>query len=431
MTNGANNGEQSSFAKVLAVPSFRSLWFGQICSQLAGNTLLFVLALHVYQATGSNTAVSALFLSYGLPAVVFGMVAGAVVDHLDKRRVLIYCDIARAVLTLVLLFLSGNVFLIYAVTFLNAIITQLFVPAEAPLIPKLAPEDRIVSANSLFSFTFYSSLALGSVLAGPLLRVFGAHGIFVLISFVFALAAWNESQLPPQSAGTWAFHAIFRHSVSDITRRVWGELVKGINYVRKSRVLSDSLLLLTGTQIILVMLGTLGPGFADRVLQVDFRDASLLIVGPTVLGVIAGAVWVGAVGFRIPKERLIRTGVLGAGTILICISLIVRLHRVPQVSWLFGDSVRLPLVFILFFLLGVANSFLDVPANSVLQDEAKGSMRGRVYGMLTAAVGGVGVLPVVVGGILADAVGVGKVIFALGLLITAYGLWRMKYTLYK
>ncbi len=428
MTIGANHeASRSSFTQVLAIPSFRALWFGQICSQLAANTLLFILALHVYQATGRNTAVSALFLAYGLPAVAFGMIAGTIVDHLDKRRVLIVCDLARAVLILSLLFFSGNIFLIYAVTFMSAIITQLYVPAEAPMIPKFVPEERIVSANSLFSFTFYSSLALGSVLSGPLLRVFGTHGIFVLISFVFILAAWNEMHLPSQAAGTWAFRAIFRHSIPDILRRVWGELVKGVRYVRKSRVLSDSLLLLTGTQIILVLLGTLGPGFADRVLQVDFRDASLLIVGPAVLGVIGGAIWVGAVGFRIPKERLIRTGVFGAGMLLLCISLVVRLHRVPQFSWMFGDSVRLPLVFLLFFLLGVANSFLDVPANSLLQDEAKGSMRGRVYGMLTAAVGGVGVLPVVVGGVLADVVGVGKVIFFLGLLITGYGAWRIRY----
>jgi len=81
----------------------------------------------------------------------------------------------------------------------------------------------------------------------------------------------------------------------------------------------------------------------------------------------------------------------------------------------------------LFFFLGVANSMLDVPANSALQKEASGAMRGRVYGLLTAAVGGVGMLPIVLTGVLADVIGPGKVIFALGGLITLYGLWRMRY----
>ncbi|KKW11606.1 MAG: Major facilitator superfamily [Candidatus Gottesmanbacteria bacterium GW2011_GWB1_49_7] len=412
---------------MLAISSFRALWFGQICSQLAANTLLFVLALAVYQATGKNTAVSALFLSYGVPAVLFGLIAGTAVDHLDKRRVLIYCDLVRAILTASLVFISGNIFLVYGITFVNAVITQLYVPSEAPTIPRLAPPHLIVPANSLFSFTFYTSLAVGSVLAGPLLRLAGSQAVFLIISFFFGVAAWNESRLPSQAAGTLGFTAILRHKVADIVRRVFSELMDGLRYVAQRRVLSDSLLLLTGTQIILVMLGTLGPGFADRVLEVDFRDASLLIVGPAVLGIIVGAIWVGMVGFKFKTERLIRVGILGAGIMLLLISLTVRLHRVPEVSWLFGDSVRLPLVFTLFFLLGVANSFLDVPANSVLQEEAKGSMRGRVYGILTAAVGGVGVLPVLVGGILADVVGVGKVVFALGFLVLSYGVWRMKY----
>jgi hypothetical protein len=71
---------------------------------------------------------------------------------------------------------------------------------------------------------------------------------------------------------------------------------------------------------------------------------------------------------------------------------------------------------------------LDVPANSMLQRESDGVLRGRVYGMLTASVGGVGMLPVVVGGYLADTIGVGKVIFFLGLCISLYGIVRIRYT---
>jgi len=92
---------------------------------------------------------------------------------------------------------------------------------------------------------------------------------------------------------------------------------------------------------------------------------------------------------------------------------------------------RLPVTMLLFFLLGFANSLLDVPANSLLQEEAKGSMRGRVYGMLTSTIGGAGLLPVILGGILADFAGVGMVIFGLGCIILLYGIYRMKYNINK
>ena len=54
-------------------------------------------------------------------------------------------------------------------------------------------------------------------------------------------------------------------------------------------------------------------------------------------------------------------------------------------------------------------------------------MRGRVYGMLGAFVGGVGVLPVMLGGVLADTIGVGKVLFILGVMISLYGVYRIRY----
>ncbi|OGG11459.1 hypothetical protein A2Z00_02835 [Candidatus Gottesmanbacteria bacterium RBG_13_45_10] len=427
--NNTGNREtgESTYAQVLRIVPFRSLWFGQIFSQIAVNTLLFVLALRVYQLTSSNTAVSGLFLAYGIPSVLFGMVAGTLVDHLDKRRVLMLCDATRAVFVIALLFLSQNVLVIYVLTFCNAVVTQLYVPSEGPTIPQLVPGHLLVSANSLFSFTFYSSLAVGSILAGPLLRWFGPQGIFLLIAAFYLIAAWNVSRLPPQNKGALGFYHILNYEPRRLFIRVWRELIDGIRYVSQSPKLFDSLFLLTGTQIILVLLASLGPGFADKVLGIDVRDASLYMVGPAVLGIVLGAIWVGTVGYRYSAQKLIRTGVLAAGIILLVISLAVRLHRIPQFEWFLAPSVILPFGFVMFFLLGVANSFLDVPANTMLQEEAQGSMRGRVYGMLTAFVGGVGILPVVLGGILADVIGVGKVVFALGIGVVAYGLWRVRY----
>ena len=427
MVTSANTQTQSSYREVLTFPSFRHLWVGQIFSQLAVNTLLFVLALRLYQTTGSNTAVSGLFLAYGIPAALFGMVAGTIVDHLDKRRVLVYCDIVRALLVLILFFLSGNIFLVYLVMFVNAVITQLYVPSEAPIIPKIVPETHLVTANSMFSVTFYSSLAIGSVASGPLLRFVGPNWIFVVLSAFFFLAAWSEARLPSMAKGVLGFRTVFTYECSHIAVRIWEELTEGVRYVRASSVLTDSLLLLTGTQVIFAILGTLGPGFADRMMAIDVRDASLLIVGPAVLGILVGALWVGNFGYRFGSKALIRTGITGAGVALIVISLLVWFRSMVISSSPVLANVLLVVSVVLFFLLGFANSMLDAPANSRLQEEAKGSMRGRVYGMFTAAVGGIGILPVVIGGVLADVVGVGKVIFLLGLLILIYGIYRMKY----
>ena len=416
-----------AYADVFAHRAFRYLWFAQICSQFAVSTLLFALGLRIYQSTGSNTAVSALFLAYSIPAVLFGLVAGTLVDRLDKRRVLIACDVIRGLFVIGLAFTSHNVLVVYILTFVNSIITQLYVPSEAPLIPRLVSSRYLVSANSLFSFTFYTSLAVGSVLAGPLLRWFGPQSIFFFIAGLFWLASFFSSRIPSQSRGTAGVRYILQLHVGYLVGRVWFRLADGIRYVRGERPLFDAILLLTGTQIIFAILGTLGPGFADRILQIDVHDASLLIVGPAVLGVVCGALWLGNAGYRVGSKRLITTGITATGILLMGIAISVRLARVPQLSWMTHSYVTVAVVVVLLFFLGVANSLLDIPANAMLQKETEGAMRGRVYGMLAAFVGGVGLLPVILGGVLADTIGVGKVIFLLGALVAAYSVYRVRY----
>lgn len=428
MHSSLDKNGKSVLAHVIANGAFRHLWVAQIFSQLSINMMLFLLGLVVYQTTGSNTAVSGLFLAFAIPALLFGMVAGVAVDRLDRKKVLFICDLLRAILVGGLFFLSHNVGFVYLLVFLNALVTQFYVPAEAPTIPKLVSAGQVVTANSLFSFTYYSSMALGFIFAGPILRLLGPKLALAFLSSLFLLAAWSVSRLPAQpSLIARKFVHLLRYDFLQIFGKVWRDLWDGFRYVRSVPALFDALTLLTGTQVMIAILGTLGPGFADRVLGIDVRDASVVIIGPVVVGILLGALWVGNVGFRLKSSRLIKTGITAAGIILMLISLTIRFKRIVGFAWLFQDWVIFPVEILFFFLLGVANSLLDVPANSILQQRAEGNMRGRVYGMLAAAVGGVGILPVVAGGILADSFGVGKVIFLLGLTVFSYGIWRLRY----
>ncbi len=416
-----------SVTYVLSIPAFRSLWIGQTLSNLAVTTTMFVLALRIYQMTGSSTAVSALYLTFGVPALLFALSAGAIVDHFDKRTILIAAHILRAVLAVLFLFAFGNVALVYAVAFLYALITQFSTPSEAPTIPRLVGKKDLVTANSIFSFTFYSALAIGSLLAGPTLRFFGSSGVFLFLCMMFFAAAAAVWQIPKEEGKRSVASVLGRYSILNLMTKVLQSMEKGLEYVKTKGKLLDALLLLMGTQVTLAILATLGPAFADRLLEVDVHDASVFLVGPAVLGIIVGAFWVGSTGYKLGTKKLIRRGVIGAGMILLIIAMTARFKHMAIFSDGGGSFLFFALILGLFFSLGFANSLLDVPANATLQNESEGDMRGHVYGLLTAVVGGIGMLPVLVGGVLADVVGVGKVIFLLGLVLVGYGLWRVRY----
>jgi len=408
---------------VLTNRKFGRLWLSQIASQLASHMLIYLLAIVLYGRTGSNAVVSGIFLSYGLPALFFGPIGGVIVDRLDRRMVLLCAHAVRALLLVFVVLSSQSVVTVYVLVFAYAIIMQMTTPSEVPLIPKFVPQSQLIPANSLFSFTFYSSMAVGFITAGPVLRLFGSSGAYGLIFSLFLIAAFAVWGLPPQGDGLRSFRRVIRYDIQYIVTRLIRDLYDGIRYVIRSYKLRDAVLLLTGTQITLVLLGTLGPGFADKVLRIDVRDASLMIVGPSIVGILIGALWIGNNGFRYSSEKLIRIGVLAAGISLIVISTLFTAANAP---W-FSLIPRMAVLFcatVLFFFLGIANSMLDVPSNSILQREAKGEVRGRVYGILSASVGGAGILPVAAGGVLADMIGVGTVIFILGLVITSYGVFR-------
>lgn len=416
----------SPVLEVLRNRLFRRLWIGQMTSQLASNMLIFLLAILIYRRTGSNAAVSGLFLAYGLPSLLFGAVGGVIVDRLDRRAVLLISHITRALLILPIFALSQHIAALYLLVFVYAIIMQMTTPSEVPLIPQFVPKNHIVAANSLFSFTLYSAMAVGFIFAGPALRIFGRTGAHVFLMMLYVAAAISVSGLPPQGEGLKSLRRVLHYDLLYIIKRLLGDLQEGLRYVARSRLLRDAVLLLTGTQITLVLLGTLGPGFADKILRIDIRDASLLIVGPAILGILAGVLWVGNKGYQFAPGKLINVGVLSAGIILMTVS---GLFAATDIFWftLMPRWLVLTTALLLFFLLGVANSLLDVPSNSILQKEAEGEVRGRVYGILSAAVGGAGILPVVVSGVLADLIGVGKVIFILGSCIVLYGVFRWRY----
>ncbi|MEK7577213.1 MAG: MFS transporter [Patescibacteria group bacterium] len=412
---------------VLHHQSFVRLWIGQITSQLAMNTMLFLLSLLLYQKTHSNAAVSGLFLAYGVPSLVFGMAAGVIVDRLDRRLVLIVSHFGRAILTLVLLLVPDAVWLTYVIIFAHALITQLTVPAEAPLIPKLVGESTLlVPAISLFTFTFYASLAIGVIAAGPLLRLVGAHGAQLFIFTLFCVAGISVYGLPRSGEKITVFMRVFQFTPMYIAKRLTNDLFSGFRYVSKVPNLMRALALLTSTQITLILLGTLGPGFADTLLHIDVRDASIFIVGPAIFGILVGVMWIGRVGYTYKSNTLIQTGMFGTGVILMLTSLLLAMMNTFWFQHIPRSAV-IAASFLLFFFFGVANSLLDVPANGILQKESGGDMRGRVYGMLSALVGGAGLVPIFVSGILADFIGVGKVIFLVGLIIFSFSVYRLRY----
>lgn len=409
----------SPIFRVLGNRNFRNLWFGQITSQIAVNMFGFILLIRVYQSTLSNTAVSGMVLAIGIPSIVIGILAGGVVDQLDKRKVLIWCNVLRALVLLAFFPLFTYVPAIYLLAFLFSFITQFFIPAEAPYIPSLVKQVDILPATSLFSFSLYVSTILGFILSGPALLIFGPAYVFIFLAAVMLFSAIFAFKLPTERITDRVINLSFKRIRQDID--------DGFKFIASNNRIKQSLMLLTFSQALIAVLASLAPGFADRTLKIVLEDASYLVMGPAALGLIIGALVVGAWGKYLLKRILILIGIFGAGVTLLLMSFLVRVSHRPYFSLSLSNIPigGLEVGMLIIFFLGFSNALVSVPATTVLQEDTKGNFRGRIYGVLTSLTGGTAIFPALFSGILADTVGIGKALFIVGIVVLGFGFYRL------
>ena len=176
----------------------RDFWFyfgGQLISQVGSSFTLFALPLLVFKLTHSATSLALTTASNFVPYLLFGLVLGALVDRLDRRRMMLLTDVGRAAVIAVLpvLALSGALRVddIYAVAFVQSTLGILFNCGEFAAIPSLVGRDDLVAANGRIMATNSAGQILGPILAGVLVTLMSPADLlfFDAASFLVSAAA--------------------------------------------------------------------------------------------------------------------------------------------------------------------------------------------------------------------------------------------------
>src|SRR5947208_15855789 len=246
--------------------AFLALWGAQILSQVAANATTFALIVLVGEITKSNTSSSILILLAILPAVVFGVFAGVVVDRTDRKRVLVVTNALRAGAVLPLLVLGESVSAAYIVNFLVAAITVFFVPAESATIPSIVRKRDLLVANSLFTFTFNGAFLVGFIILAPVvIALSGYQALFVVVASVFAGAALLCLTVPRVAPVTAAGRIGVGVAGAAVVQTIGG-VGEAFAYLRAHPPVVWSLLYIALTYMLVAVAGALAPGFVREVL---------------------------------------------------------------------------------------------------------------------------------------------------------------------
>ena len=165
-------------------------------SGLGDWALMLAIPVAVYNGTNSQANLGFAVAWETLPALLFGLFAGVLVDRLPRRRVMIVADLARMLVVLLLLNLHHfmhlshrEVWLIYGVGFLSSTFSCFFSPARAALMPSLLPKEKMLQANSLMSSGTRLTQVIGPGLGGILLFWLHPRGLFLFDAATFLFSA--------------------------------------------------------------------------------------------------------------------------------------------------------------------------------------------------------------------------------------------------
>ncbi|GAC1460194.1 MAG: MFS transporter [Candidatus Limnocylindrales bacterium] len=402
--------------------AFLALWSAQILSQVAANAITFALIVRVGELTKSNTSSSVLILLAIVPAVGLGIVAGVIVDRSDRKRVLVVTNALRAVAVLPLLFFGESVPAAYVVNFLVAAITTFFVPAESATIPAIVRKKDLLIANSLFTFTFNGAFLVGFIIVAPILiAVAGYQILFTIIAAMFAGAALLCLTVPDAIPASGEMSVGLAGEAVAETRRAVGE---ALGYLRTAPAVLWALVYIALTYMLIAVAGALAPGFVREVLGLPEKNV-VVLVAPAGLGVVAGLGVLNVIGSRIPRPRAIGIGLVVVGVALLVLAAARPFAGVfrSAAGGTVGDGFPffVATVSATAFVFGIAYAFITVPAMTMLQEDLRDDLRGRVFGVLNMLVSVFSFLPLVIVGPVADLYGVAPVFVAAALAVA--GAW--------
>ena len=207
--------------------NYRSVWLGEIVSLFGDWFDLIASATLIARLTGSGLAVGGLFVVRMLAPFLISPVAGVLADRYDRKKLLIACDLARAVIVLGFLLVRepGQLWLLYVVTTLQLTVSGIFLPAREAILPDIVSRQELGAANALSAATWSTMLSIGAALGGVAAGQWGVYPSFILDSFSFLVSAaflWQvQSGVIPPLTG---------HNAS--VRAALTQYLDGLRYLR-------------------------------------------------------------------------------------------------------------------------------------------------------------------------------------------------------
>jgi MFS family permease len=193
-------------------PDFRRLWTSGLISYFGSMITYVALPFQIKELTNSYIAVGLMGAVELIPLIVFGLYGGVLADKVDRRKMILYTEIALALMTFSLFINSQmanpSLIWIYLVAGTFAALDGLQRPSADAILPRLVGHEDLPAASALMSLRWQTGVITGPALAGILLATSGTGTAYLvdvatfLISILFILRVKSVKPIEKNLAPT-------------------------------------------------------------------------------------------------------------------------------------------------------------------------------------------------------------------------------------
>nr|WP_239589324.1 MFS transporter [Metabacillus crassostreae] len=325
------------------------LLFGIGVSNVGEWIYFIALNLIVLEMTSSPLAVSGLYIIKPLATLLTNFWAGSIIDRFNKRNLMVFLDIFRAVF-IALLPIMSSLSLIYFVVFIINMASSIFGPSSMTYITKLIPHEQRKQFNSLHSLITSGAFLIGPAIAGFLFMI-GTPIFAIYINALALLISGMITLLMPDIEKQKIVSPINSELSIKIIRN---DLLAVIKFSRKSQYIMMIYMLFSCVMVIMASaVDSLEAAFAKEVLFLSESQYGFLVT-------IAGAgIVAGAIINSIFVKNLKTSLTIGLGSVLVSVGYVI---------YAFSSSFIIAGIgfFILAFFISYANTgFLTFYQNNI------------------------------------------------------------------
>jgi len=355
----------------LAIPAFRRLWLASVVSAVGGSFSLIAIPAQLFALTGSSATValsSAVSFAALAPA---SLLAGALADVTDRRRLLLIAHLGLGA-TYLLLWIQAAAGLRSVAVLLVLVACQgvsygTIMTTMGAAVPRVVPAHLLPAASSLSSLVRNTGAVVGPLLAGLLIPVVGLGNLYLFDATALIMVVWAVYRLPPLPARERARHAAGAGPGKGAVARVLAGIPEGFRYLFTSPLLAAVL----GVDMAAMVFGMPYALFPELAQRAFGGPAG----GGTALGLLyaaypAGVFAMGMMSGAFTRAR--RHGALMSAAAIAWGGTVVLLALAPSL-WAAVAALAAG---------GAVNFLLSTFRNAITQAATSDELRGRIQGSL-------------------------------------------------